>query len=42
MRFDRESMFAYQTRNGRIMLGARGLRWTGAAQDVMGLSERKA
>ncbi len=35
MRSDRESMFAYQTRNMRIMSGARGLRWAGAAQYVM-------
>ena len=37
-----ELAFVCQARNVRIMLGARGLRWTGAAQDDVGLSGRNA
>ena len=36
-----ESALVCQERNGHSMLGGQGMRWTGAAQDDMGLSERE-
>jgi hypothetical protein len=41
MRFDGESGFAYQARNMRIVLGARGLRCMWRARDDMVRRERE-